>query len=112
MYDERFDGTVWSPGLFEPSLIANATFQSQGLHWLEKYLNIQNCLEKSLKIKFALKSARKTLKGLEKSLNFTIYRRIQHCLWRPKSCLYLVQQFYTNFLKFISLQMQFSISKI
>ena len=29
---------------------------SQGSHWLEKYLNIQDCLEKSLKIKFALKS--------------------------------------------------------
>ena len=57
----------------------------QGSHRLEKYLNIQDCLEKSLKIKFALKSTGKTLKGLEKSLNFTIYRRIQHCLWRPKS---------------------------
>ena len=34
----------------------------QGSHRLERYLNIQNCLEKSLKIKFALK----TLKGLEK----------------------------------------------
>ena len=44
----------------------------------EKYLNIQDCLEKSLKIKFALKSTGKTLKGLEKSLNFTIYRSIQH----------------------------------
>ena len=29
---------------------------TQGSHRLEKYLNIQNCLEKSLKIKFALKS--------------------------------------------------------
>ena len=28
----------------------------QGLHRLEKYLNIQDYLEKSLKIKFALKS--------------------------------------------------------
>ena len=28
-----------------------------------------------LKVKFALKSIWKTLKGLEKSLNFTIYRR-------------------------------------
>ena len=28
----------------------------QGLHMLEKCLNIQGCLEKSLKIKFALKS--------------------------------------------------------
>ena len=36
----------------------------QGLHRLEKYLNIQDCLEKSLKIKFSLKSTGKTLKGL------------------------------------------------
>ena len=33
---------------------------------LVKYLNIQNCLEKSLKIKLALKGTWKTLKGLEK----------------------------------------------
>ena len=50
-------------------------FLLQGSHRLEKYLNIQDCLKKSLKIKFALK----TLKGLEKSLNFSIYRRIQQC---------------------------------
>ena len=29
---------------------------SQGSHRLEKYLNIQDCLEKSLKINFALNS--------------------------------------------------------
>ena len=43
---------------------------SYGLARLEKYLNIQDCLEKSLKIKFALENTWKTLKGLEKSLNF------------------------------------------
>ena len=32
---------------------------------LKKYLNIQDCLEKSLKIKFALKSTGKSLKSLE-----------------------------------------------
>ena len=48
----------------------DGSFDYQGSHRLEKYLNIQNCLEKSLKIKFALKSTWKTLKGLEKSLNF------------------------------------------
>ena len=58
---------------------------NQGSHRLEKYLNIQDCLEKSLKVKFALKSTGKTLKGLEKSLNFTIYRIIQQCYWRLKS---------------------------
>ena len=38
----------------------------QGLHRLEKYLNLKGFLEKSLKIKFALKSTGKFLKGLEK----------------------------------------------
>ena len=52
----------------------------QGWHRLEKYLNVQDCLEKSLKIQFALKSTGKTLQGLEKSLSYTIYWRIQHCL--------------------------------
>ena len=33
----------------------------QGSHRLEKYLNIQYCLEKSLKMKFSLKSTGKTL---------------------------------------------------
>ena len=37
----------------------------EGLHRLEKYLNIQDCLEKSLKIIFALKSTWKTLKALK-----------------------------------------------
>ena len=56
-----------------------AVWSKQGLHRLEKYLNIQDCLAKSLKIKFALKSTLKTLKGLEKSLNYTVRKRIQHC---------------------------------
>ena len=53
----------------------------QGSHRLEKYLNIQDCLEKFLKIKFALKF----FEEHAKALNFTLYRRIQHCLLRPKS---------------------------
>ena len=48
----------------------------QGTHRLEKYLNLEGFLEKSLKIKSALKRTGESLKGLEKSLNFTIYRRI------------------------------------
>ena len=36
----------------------------QALHRLEKYLNIQDCLEKSLKNKSALKSTGKSLKSL------------------------------------------------
>ena len=37
----------------------------QGLHRLEKYLNLEGFLEKSLKIKSALKSTGKSLRGLE-----------------------------------------------
>ena len=47
----------------------------QGLHRLEKYLNLEGFLEKSLKIKFALKSTGKSPKSLEKSLNSTIFCR-------------------------------------
>ena len=47
----------------------------QGSHRLEKYLNVEGFLEKSLKIKSALKSTGKSLKSLEKSLNSTIYCR-------------------------------------
>ena len=45
---------------------------SQGSHRLEKYLNLEDFLEK-LKIKSALKSTGKSLKSLEKSLNYTIF---------------------------------------
>ena len=38
----------------------------QGSHRLEKYLNLEGFLEKSLKIKSALKSTGKSLKSLEK----------------------------------------------
>ena len=48
---------------------------NQGLHRLEKYLNLEGFLEKSLKIKFALKSTGKSLKGLEKFLNSSIFCR-------------------------------------
>ena len=45
---------------------------------LEKYLNLLGLLEKSLKNKSALKSTGKSLKGLEKSFNSTIFCRTQH----------------------------------
>ena len=51
----------------------------QGSHRLEKYLNLVGFLEKSLKIKSALKITGKSLRGLEKSLNSTIFCRTQHC---------------------------------
>ena len=52
---------------------------AHGLHRLEKYLNLEGFLEKSLKIKSALKSTGKSLKSLEKSLNSTIFCRTKHC---------------------------------
>ena len=45
----------------------------QGFHRLEKYLNEEGFLEKSLKIKYVLKSTGKSLKCLEKSLNSSIF---------------------------------------
>ena len=47
----------------------------QGSYRLEKYLNIEGFLEKSLKTKSALKSTGESLQDLEKSLNFTIFCR-------------------------------------
>ena len=55
--------------------------QTHGLLRLEKYLNIQDCLEN----KICLEKNLKALKVLEKSLNFTLCKRIQHCFRRPKS---------------------------
>ena len=52
---------------------------AQGSHRLEKYLNLEGFLEKSLKIKSALKSTGKSLKSLEKSLNSTIFCRTLYC---------------------------------
>ena len=40
----------------------------RGSHRLEKYLNLEGFLEKSLKIKYALKSTGKSCKGLESSI--------------------------------------------
>ena len=51
----------------------------QGSHRLEKYLNLVGFLEKSLKIKYALKSTGKSLKCLEKSLNSSTFCRTKHC---------------------------------
>ena len=39
------------------------------------YLNLECFLEKSLKIKSALKNTGKSLKGLEKSLNSSVFCR-------------------------------------
>ena len=47
----------------------------QGSHRLEKYLNVEGFLEKSLKMKLVLKSTGKSLKSHEKSLNSSIFCR-------------------------------------
>ena len=47
----------------------------QGSHRLEKYLNLEDFLEKSLKINYVLKSTGKSSKDLEKSLNSSIFCR-------------------------------------
>ena len=62
-------------GSAEPSMLAYTKHECQGSNRLEKYLNIQDCLEKSLNVKSALKSTGKSLKSLEKSLNPTIFCR-------------------------------------
>ena len=47
----------------------------QGSHRLEKYLNLKGLVEKYLKMNYALKSTGKSLKGLEKSLNSSVFFR-------------------------------------
>ena len=49
--------------------------EAQGSHRLENYLILEGFLEKSLKIKYALKRNRKSLECLEKSLNSSIFCR-------------------------------------
>ena len=56
----------------------NSLKYAQGLHRLEKYLNLEGFFEKSLKMKSAMKSTGKSLKSLEKSLNSTIFCRTKH----------------------------------
>ena len=50
-------------------------YMRHGSHRLEKYLNLECFLEKSLKIKSALKSTGKSLKDLEKCLNSSVFCR-------------------------------------
>ena len=52
-----------------------APMYKQGLYRLKKYLNLEGFLEKSLKIKSALKSTGKSLKGIERSLNSSVFCR-------------------------------------
>ena len=47
----------------------------QGSQRLEKFLNLKGFLEKSLKIRYVLKSTGKSCKCFEKSLNSSIFCR-------------------------------------
>ena len=47
---------VLNVAVMDSGFHGNCLHDTHGLHRLEKYLNIQDCLEKSMKIKFALKS--------------------------------------------------------
>ena len=59
---------VWQSGLVPLQFWE----RTPGSHRHEKYLNCEGFLEKSLKIKSALKSTGKSLKSLEKSLNLLL----------------------------------------
>ena len=64
---------VWIEKKFLHSGSQEALFA--GFDRLEKYLNLEGFLEKSMKIKSALKSTGKSPKSLKKSLNSTIFYR-------------------------------------
>ena len=72
---KKFQGTCFSNAPFLYIMYMYIILLKQGSHWFEKYLNLEGFLEKSLKIKYALKSTGKSLKYLEKSLNSTIFCR-------------------------------------
>ena len=89
----------------------------QGSLRLEKYLNLEGLLKKSLKIKSALKSTGKFIRGFEKSLNSisvglnTVDRDLnQYEIVMLHQI--IAQQFYTNFLVLISPLSQSSISEV
>ena len=68
-----------SVGTINPKIYSNCVkdfnsyYVNQDLHRLEKYLNLEGFLEKTLKVKSALKSTGKSLKSLEKSFNSTVF---------------------------------------
>ena len=61
------------PQCFSCNLYFNS---NQGSHRLEKFLNLESFLIKALRIKYASKSTGKSLKGLEKFFNSSIFCRI------------------------------------
>ena len=61
--------------IFEKESYISVSLLDQASHRLEKYLNIEGFLEKSLKIQYALKSTEKSFECLEKSLISSIFCR-------------------------------------
>ena len=66
---------TWRLEIAKNLYIPKLKMATQGWHRLEKYLNLEGFLEKSLRIKSALKTTGKSLKGLEKFLNSSIFCR-------------------------------------
>ena len=56
MFKKDYRNTIRESNSLDPEQCQHFVGPITGLHRLEKYLNIQDCLEKSLKINFALKS--------------------------------------------------------
>ena len=73
--NEGYPMSIHNIGFLRHKKSSNLDIVYQGSHRLEKYLNLEGFLEKSLKIKFTLKSTGKSLKGIEKSLNSSIFCR-------------------------------------
>ena len=65
--------SCWQKDLIRRSWCLGLSETSHGSHRLEKYLDMKGFLEKSLKMKYALKSTGESRWGLEKYLNFTIF---------------------------------------
>ena len=58
---------LWQDCIDVQACLKRYCLHMKGLHRLEKYLNLEGFLKKSLKFKSALKSTGKLLKSLEKS---------------------------------------------
>ena len=84
----------------------SASPMKQGSHRLVKYLNIQDCLAKSLKMKFALKVFEKHAKAL-KSLWILPFTGVFNTVFGDLNQYKIVApQFYTYLLRLISIVMQ------
>ena len=93
----------------------NSSIWLQGSHRLEKYFNLEGFLEKSLKIKSALKSTGKSLKVLKSPwiLLFSVgLSSVDRELNQYKIVVPYFTQFYTSFLVLMSPLSQSCISEV